>query len=263
MDYHWILFDADGTLFDFSRAETAALTAAFAEEDLSFEDRHLELYRQVNASIWQELERGEIEREELKVRRFERLFEAAELEIDAQAFGARYLKCLAARSDLIAGAEEILRRLRGKVRMILLTNGLKDVQRPRLAGSPIEGYFEDVVISEEVGAVKPDPEIFDVAFSRMGQPNKNKVLIVGDSLTSDIRGGSDYGIDTCWYNPAGETCELEVAISVTKSASSTSWRGSSASVEAATRRPRLSPLPPPRPPARCLPGAGRSTPTTL
>ncbi len=212
MVYQWILFDADGTLFDYRQAEVAALAAAFARVGLGLEPRHLELYRKVNGQIWLELERGEVGREELKVKRFERLFEAAELDVDPVAFSVEYLDCLSARSDLIPGAEEILRQLAGKTRMVLLTNGLKDVQRPRLAGSTIEGYFDDVVISEEVGAFKPDPAIFEVAFARMGWPGKSDVLIVGDSLTSDIQGGSNYGIDTCWYNPAGEICELDLTI---------------------------------------------------
>jgi HAD superfamily hydrolase (TIGR01509 family) len=91
--------------------------------------------------------------------------------------------------------------LYGHVGMILITNGLRTVQRSRLARSTIAPYLVDVVISEEVGAAKPDPRIFEVAFQKMGCPPRQEVLIVGDSLTSDIRDGHGYGVDTCWYNP--------------------------------------------------------------
>jgi FMN phosphatase YigB (HAD superfamily) len=93
---------------------------------------------------------------------------------------------------------------------MLITNGLKEVQRPRLARSAISGYFADIVISEEVGAAKPDARIFDAAFQRMGHPRKADVLMVGDSMSSDIRGGKAYGIDTCWFNPASKLRELDV-----------------------------------------------------
>ncbi len=86
----------------------------------------------------------------------------------------------------------------------MITNGLSDVQRPRLEASPIGDYFTAVTISDEIGIAKPDAGIFDASFAAMGQPAKSDVLLIGDSLTSDIRGGVNYGIDTCWYNPAGK-----------------------------------------------------------
>jgi 2-haloacid dehalogenase len=212
MRYRWILFDADGTLFDYPLAEEAALEKACLASGLTFEAGLIELYRRINHRIWQQLERGEIALAELKIRRFELLFEAAGFDGDAERFSARYLDGLAEGTQLIDGAEEIVRELHGRVGMVILTNGLRDVQRPRLAGSALDGRFSDVVISEEVGAAKPAPEIFDVAFERMGQPAKHEVLIVGDSLTSDIRGGSDYGIDTCWFNPGRQPRDTDALI---------------------------------------------------
>ena len=213
MRYRWILFDADGTLFDYTQAEEAALEMACSASGLDFETHLIELYREINHRIWQQLERGEIGQAELKVRRFEQLFDAAGLDGDAERFSARYLKGLACGTQLIEGAEQIVRELYGRAGMVILTNGLADVQRPRLAGSALDGCFADVVISEEVGASKPASEIFDVTFSRIGQPAKHEVLMVGDSLTSDIRGGSDYGIDTCWFNPQGKPREGDAEIS--------------------------------------------------
>lgn len=212
MKYRWILFDADGTLFDYSKAEEQALEKTFVAFGLRFEADHLELYRRINHRVWLLLEGGEVTLSELKVRRFAQLLDAAGLEGDPATFSARYLKGLAEGTQLLDGAEPLVHGLRDRIGMVILTNGLKDVQRPRLAGAGFDGCFHDVVISEEVGAAKPDPEIFDVAFSRMGHPGKEEVLMVGDSLTSDIQGGSDYGIDTCWFNPEAKPPETEANI---------------------------------------------------
>ena len=124
----------------------------------------------------------------------------------------RYLEHLSRGTDLIDGAEAVLERLSARAGMVLVTNGLQDVQRSRFARSTIGGYFRDLVISEEVGAAKPDGRIFDAAFRALGNPRKEEVLMIGDSLSSDIRGGADYGIDTCWFNPEGKPREGEIEI---------------------------------------------------
>jgi putative hydrolase of the HAD superfamily len=112
-----------------------------------------------------------------------------------------YLANLAQGTYLLDGAEEVVQALHGQVGLLVITNGLKEVQRPRLANSAIAAYIDAVVISDEVGFSKPDPRIFDIAFQKMDHPAKEEVLMVGDSLTSDMPGGIAYGIDTCWYNP--------------------------------------------------------------
>lgn len=212
MKYKWLLLDADGTLFDYDLAEATALRQTFEELGCGYKARYADAYRQINGWIWLEFEQGRITQERLRTRRFELLFEHLELECDAETFSARYLSNLAKGTDLIGGVEEVLRALHGKVGLVMITNGLKDVQRPRFAQSLIAEYFADFLISEEVGAAKPSREIFDVAFARMGQPHKDEVLIVGDSLSSDIKGGNNYGIDTCWFNPAGKPRSLDVEV---------------------------------------------------
>jgi len=203
MEYRWLLFDADGTLFDYDRAEAQALRLTFEAAGHDFRPAYAEAYRRINATMWRELELGQISPERLRTRRFALLFEEAGLDLDPEEFGRAYLRNLALGTDLVDGAEETVRALHGRVGLALITNGLQEVQRPRLAGSSIGGCFDAVVISEEVGAAKPDPAIFQVALARMGHPRRDEVLMVGDSLTSDVAGANRAGIDVCWFNPTG------------------------------------------------------------
>jgi 2-haloacid dehalogenase len=207
-NYAWILLDADGTLFDYDRAEAAALATSFADLDLPWEPDYLQTYRRINGEHWLALERGETTPDRIKVGRFEDLFEAIGCGADAADFSRRYLARLAGCRDLIDGADFIVARLARSSRLVVITNGLPEVQRPRIAGSPLEPYLADIIISEEVGSAKPEPGIFEAAFAAMGDPAKHDVLMVGDSLTSDIAGGNAFGIDTCWFNPGREPSDL-------------------------------------------------------
>ncbi|MDX9954606.1 MAG: HAD-IA family hydrolase [Anaerolineae bacterium] len=123
------------------------------------------------------------------------------LAVNVEAFSTCYLERLGQAGHLLPGAVALLEALSGKIGLALITNGIAAVQRSRLACSDLERYFDAVIISEEVGAAKPDAAIFDAAFAAMGCPPKATVLMVGDSLTSDITGGIAYGLDTCWFNP--------------------------------------------------------------
>ena len=206
MPYTWLLFDADGTLFDFDRAEFLALRHTFEETGHGFQARYAETYERINTQLWNDLEAGKITPGLLATRRFDLLFEELGLQQNGTDFSGRYIKNLGNCPDLLDGAEQVLDELQGRARMMLITNGLKDVQRSRVAKSTIKHHFVDIVISEEIGHAKPDRRIFDEAFRRMDHPAKEEVLIIGDSLSSDIRGGNLYGIDTCWVNPAGRAC---------------------------------------------------------
>jgi len=208
--YRWLLLDADGTLFDYDRAEAVALARTFEAFGHPFQAEHATTYRQINAQIWLDYERGQISAERLRVQRFELLAETTGARFDASTFSDRYLAHLAECSYLMENAEDMVRRLHGRVSMVILTNGLREVQRRRLAGSSIEPFVTDIVVSGEVGAAKPAPEIFDAAFEVMDHPEKKDVLMVGDGLTADIAGGQAYGIDTCWFNPQGKPSRLKI-----------------------------------------------------
>ena len=205
--YQWILFDADNTLFDFNRAETQALVWTFDDLGLVYQADYGDLYKKINSAIWVEFEQGLITSTQLRVERFARLIRAAGIAADAQVFSRAYLPNLAKGSQLLAGAEELVKKLHGAYRLGLVTNGLSDVQRPRLQASPIGDCFEVVVISDEIGVQKPEAGFFEVAFERMGQPPRSAVLLVGDGLSADIQGGNGFGLDTCWYNPAGKPAD--------------------------------------------------------
>ena len=202
--YPWLWFDADGTLFDYNRAEGIALKKVFQSVNTPFEDEYLDIYRRINQQLWQALEQREITPAVLQVRRFELLLEAIQLTCSPSQMSTAYVEQLAICADLIDGAYDVLHTLQGTCRFAIVTNGLQAVQRSRLAHSPIRDYITELIISEEVGAAKPKPAFFAAAFARLGYPTKSDVLMIGDSLTSDMQGGVDYGLDTCWYNPTAE-----------------------------------------------------------
>ena len=203
MSYGWVFFDADGTLFDYDAGEAEAFRGAFRECGLPFAPAFGPQYSEINAAIWREYERGEITQARLRTERFDRLFDTIDVDADSTEFSQRYLKILGRQTALLDDAEEVVGALVGSVKLLLITNGLAEVQRPRFAASSIGACFSEIVISEEEGVAKPDPAIFDLAFERIGRPPKEEILMVGDNLGSDILGGANFGIDTCWFNPAG------------------------------------------------------------
>lgn len=211
--WDWILLDADGTLFDFDGAQAAAFAASLAAAGLPADGGLLEPYKRIGAELWGLFEEGRITGEDLRVKRFERLLEEAGLAGDAQALSRDYLARLAGRGDLLPGALEAVRRLDAAgCRLWLATNGLAEVQRPRFAASPVTEHVDGVVISEEIGAAKPQAAFFDEAFRAMGSPPKGRVLMVGDSWTADVAGGLGYGLDTVWINADGRPRPEPVAL---------------------------------------------------
>ena len=204
MPYSWLFFDADDTLFDYSLAEASALGATAEEFGLSGVPGLMPAYQQINAQIWVEFEQGKIDSFNLRAERFARLFARLGIRVDVETFSQRYLVHLSQGYFLYDGAVDLLADLSRRYQMGLITNGLPDVQRPRLAGSGIAGYFKFVAISEEIGTAKPDPAFFSAALALAGNPDKHQVLVIGDSLSSDIRGGIQSGLDTLWFNPKGK-----------------------------------------------------------
>lgn len=201
MHYSTLLIDLDHTLFDSDASETAALRQAMAVADIADPETHAADFRRINLELWARVERGEMTPQQVRIRRFERLVEETRLDADPFAMSDAYVVGLGASGELYDGAREVLESLRRHASLALLTNGLSEVQRARIKRTAIGEYFDAIIISAEVGASKPAARIFDIAFGKLGSPGKDTALMVGDNLVSDIGGGANYGIATCWYNP--------------------------------------------------------------
>jgi 2-haloacid dehalogenase len=210
--YPWLWFDADGTLFDYNSAEANALKKTFDSLKIPFEAGYLDIYREINHQLWQALEQQKITPAALRFRRFELLLEALHLNGSHEHMSSVYVEQLAICAELMEGAFDVLQSLHEKSRLAIVTNGLQAVQRSRFAHSIIKDLITDLIISEEIGAAKPHTNFFEIAASRLGNPAKTDILIIGDSLSSDIQGGVNYGIDTCWYNPAYEPKPADLPI---------------------------------------------------
>ena len=212
MRYDVVLFDADGTLLDFLRSEAEAVAEVMRAYGIEPTVENISLYSDINASLWKKLERREIEKKVLLYHRFELLFEALGMEGDAKGMASAYMRALSIKGYLLDGAEEMCRTLSGKVKMYIVTNGVEFTQRGRYAVCDIDKYFDGVFISDCIGCEKPAVEYFEYIEKHIGGIDKGRTLIVGDSLTSDMRGGLNYGIDTCWYNPAGKECPADMPL---------------------------------------------------
>jgi 2-haloacid dehalogenase len=201
--YRWLIFDADGTLFDFQQGEAIALRLTTRTHGIEYSPGLHDAYKAISADLWGRFECGEIELKRLRVERFEQLFDEFGIGIDPEAFNDDFMHDLGQQTQLLPGAEDLVRRMSSLCSLVLATNGIAIVQRSRFARSTIREYFEEVVISDEIGVAKPQPEYMREVFSRMGDPPKSKALMIGDSLSSDIAAGAGFGIDTCWFNPNG------------------------------------------------------------
>ncbi|MCK4654885.1 MAG: YjjG family noncanonical pyrimidine nucleotidase [Candidatus Cloacimonetes bacterium] len=199
MNYKLILFDADGTLFDFKKAEKTAFIKTFRQFGINenLEELHKK-YVTINLAIWEEFEEKKITAEKLRFERFRRFFKQENLDLIPPVISPVYLKYLSEGTDLLDGSEEIVSYFYGKCEIALITNGLSDVQYPRIMNSKLGKYFKHIFISEEIGYPKPNRGFFEFVFKKL--PFKGTAIIVGDKLSSDIKGGNDFGVDTCWFN---------------------------------------------------------------
>ena len=199
-----ILIDLDNTILDFNAAEHAALTKALTELGVPADEDTLRRYHEINIQHWEMLEDGLLTREEVLVKRFEALFRERGIEADAFRTQEQYESNLSVGHWFVPGAPELLEALHGKYRLFICSNGTGSVQDGRIASAGLAPYFEDIFISERIGGNKPERGFFEACFARIPGFRRERALILGDSLTSDIRGGKNAGILTCWYNPQGK-----------------------------------------------------------
>ena len=209
--YYCILFDADNTLLDFDAAERKALAETLTQYGIEPSSETMETYRTINEGLWRQLEKGQIRREKLMNERFTRFLK----EIGAAGNGAEmnryYLNQLSTHPDLMPGnVLDVLHELAEVATLAIVSNGAYKVQSARIADSGIARFMDGVYISEKVGASKPSARIFDAALRDLGVNDRSRVLVVGDDLLADIRGGQSAGLDTCWVNFDGRENESGV-----------------------------------------------------
>lgn len=195
--YTTILFDLDDTLLDFKKSEQHALKDTFAETEIGITDSLYKCYHEINTELWKEFEKGTISKNEVVYQRFDRLFKAYDLQLDAESFNKKYLDNLSKYSFLIEGALTVCKKLSQSHKLYAVTNGVERVQKSRFKKCGLEKYFSGLFISEEIGYSKPSKKYFDFVLSNIEEKDKTKIIIVGDSLTSDIQGGINCEIDTC------------------------------------------------------------------
>lgn len=214
MAYSTVLFDLDHTLFDTDASEAAAFASTMSSVGIDDPAAVFPTYDRINQDLWRAVERGETTPNELRTTRFERFAAAVGIEADPHAMADTFVEGLGAFGDLYVGALDVLEEIAAEASVALITNGLGPVQRSRVARLGIEDVFDAIVISGEVGVSKPSPGIFDVVFDELGGPSREAAVIVGDSLASDMAGGVNAGIATCWYNPNEAVNDAGLAISL-------------------------------------------------
>lgn len=201
--YTALLLDLDHTLLDSDTSERLAFEHALASAGIADPGRYLPAYDRINRALWARVERGEISPAYVRTARFAQLIAATGIDASAQALADAFAGGLGAHGELYPGVRDVLDALVAEpaVSLALVTNGLSEVQRARIDRLGLGRYFAAIAISSELGTAKPAPAIFEIALAGLGAPAKSSVLMVGDSLTSDIQGGRNAGIATCWYNP--------------------------------------------------------------
>jgi len=196
MKWDWILFDADETLFTFDAF--GGLQRMFLDYSVTFTDQDFAEYQSVNKPLWVDYQNGAISALQLQTQRFQSWSER--LNVPAGSLNEAFLNAMAEICAPLPGAVSLLNSLKGQAKLGIITNGFTALQQIRLERTGLRDYFDLLVISEEVGVAKPDAKIFDYALQKAGNPDRARVLMVGDTAESDILGGINAGLSTCWLN---------------------------------------------------------------
>jgi 2-haloacid dehalogenase len=213
--YKYLLWDIDGTVLNFLAAEAYAIRFLFKKYNLGeCDDEKLSLYSGINTKYWKMLERNELTKPEILIGRFREFFETIGVDASvAESFNKDYQVTLGDYIEFVDNAKEVLLSKKGKYVLAAVTNGTKIAQEKKLRLSGLDNIFDAIFISENVGHEKPNKEFFDHVFKMLGITDKSEAIIIGDSLTSDILGGFNAGIDTCWFNPTHKPNTLGIPVS--------------------------------------------------
>ena len=201
--YKYLLWDIDGTILDFVASERCAIKELFKRFKLGeCTDEMIQIYSKINVKYWDALARNELTKPEVLIGRFNEFFTLMNIDTGvAEDFNKAYQLALGDYCIFVKDAKEILLSQKGKYTIAAVTNGTKIAQTKKLKTSGLDKIFDSIFISEDVGYEKPNVEFFRCVFDTLNIKDKSEVLIIGDSLASDIQGGINAGIDTCWYNP--------------------------------------------------------------
>ena len=208
--FEFLFLDLDDTILDFHKAERIAIAKTIREFGVEPTEEILHRYHLINKWHWEQLELGKLTRAEVLENRFAVLFQELGVAADKALCARVYERNLSQGHWFLPGAEEAVEALSKKYRLFLASNGTASVQKGRMTSANLYRFFEKVFVSQEIGHNKPSLEYFEAAFSRIPGFDKSKCLMVGDSLTSDIRGGINAGIKTCWVNPEGLPCREDI-----------------------------------------------------
>lgn len=211
-NYDFVLFDVDDTLIDFGLGERRNIEMTFQKYNVPFNEEIYRTYRKINIELWQSFELGNIAKDDLLIWRFERLFEQYGLSGDIPAINSEYQISLGTNVSVMPNALEICKEIDEHCTLAIVTNGTIIAQRNKLKSSGLDQIFSHIFISDECQYSKPDTRFFDHVFNEIKATDKSRILIIGDSLGSDIKGGNNSGIDTCWYNPKGLALDQNVKI---------------------------------------------------
>ena len=208
--FEFLFLDLDDTILDFHKAERIAISKTIRDFGVEPTELILHRYHLINKWHWEQLELGRLTRAEVLENRFGVLFQELGVQADKTLCARVYERNLSQGHYFLPGAEEAVDRLSKKYRLFLASNGTASVQKGRMTSANLYRFFEKVFVSQEIGHNKPSLEYFEAAFSQIPGFDKSKCLMVGDSLTSDIRGGANAGIKTCWVNPEGLPCREDI-----------------------------------------------------
>ena len=205
MKYTSLFLDLDNTLLDFNKAEYFAAKKLFEKYGLPYDDEAIKTYSSINSVFWKRFESGEIEKNEIYENRFKAFCEHYGMSADTAQMSKDYFVNLSEGYYTVDGTFDILDFLKAKgYYLYATTNGMSLTQYKRIEKSGLKPYFDKVFVSEDAGHQKPEKEYFEYVLENISEKDKSKILIIGDSQSSDILGGINIGIDTCWYNPKGD-----------------------------------------------------------
>lgn len=203
--YEFILWDIDDTLIDFKESEAKALSACFNAFEVSVSDEELRVYSEINRKYWGLLEQGKVEKKSMLERRFDDFIEYLDIShIKGSVINTMYQEALGDHVVMYPGAYELCQKYQGIKKQYALTNGTIVAQNKKLNNTGLKDLLDGVFISDEVGYQKPDKRFFEYCFDQIPGFQKEKAIMIGDSLSSDMKGANNTGIDCCWYNPRGE-----------------------------------------------------------